>query len=257
MIDEILDNIRDSNALADIDANIEMGEYSSGLSILTSESVYSGSLCQHDSYLGNSLDMDNTCSMTAENHLIDSDLLDGLQVQGFQDSDVFENTFDNAESGIIIPQESLYDGVSNPTIDIDILQSDTKSNIDSQSVDIDDFSITPSADYLDEFMTPEEPYTSDEHIQTAVHNGTPQISFKGYQEDARDAAASNLQSKLSDNHIYYNGNLYSSDTMGGWDRFTGEKIRHAIQDARNSGRITDAKYTELMNDLKNACYFES
>ncbi len=96
--------------------------------------------------------------------------------------------------------------------------------------------------------------SSDDHL--LADNGSSSISFKGWQEDARNVAASELQSKLNTFHIYYPGTLSSDSTFGGWDRYTGKKIHDAIQNARNSGAISDTIYKELMRDLKKACYFQ-
>lgn len=96
--------------------------------------------------------------------------------------------------------------------------------------------------------------SSDNHL--LADDGSSSISFQGYQEDARNLAASELQNKLDTYHIYYPGTLTSSDSFGGWDRYTGKKIHDAIQNARNSGTISDTIYKELMRDLKKACYFQ-
>lgn len=87
-------------------------------------------------------------------------------------------------------------------------------------------------------------------------DGSSSISFQGCQEDARNIAASELQNKLDTYHIYYPGTLTSSDSFGGWDRYTGQKIHDAIQNARNSGTISDTLYKELIRDLKRACYYQ-
>lgn len=96
--------------------------------------------------------------------------------------------------------------------------------------------------------------SSDDHL--LADDGSSSISFQGYQEDARNIAASELQNKLNTYHIYYPGTLSSDSTFGGWDRYTGQKIHDAIQNARNSGAISDTIYKELMRDLKKACYFQ-
>ena len=101
---------------------------------------------------------------------------------------------------------------------------------------------------------PERSFGSSENHLT--DDGRFSISFQGYQENSRDISASELQNKLSYHRIYYPGSLSSDNTFGGWDRYTGQKIHDAIQNARNSGIITDDIYKELMRELKKACYYQ-
>ena len=81
------------------------------------------------------------------------------------------------------------------------------------------------------------------------------ISFKGYNETQRDLASSKLQEELKDAHIYP-GKLYSDKLWGGLDLYSGNLVHNALNDARNSGKITDSKYKDLMAQLKKACHHE-
>lgn len=83
-----------------------------------------------------------------------------------------------------------------------------------------------------------------------------ETSFKGREETARDLASSKLQDELKKASIYP-GDLYSDKLWGGLNNYSGEKVHDALNDARNSGRITDSKYKELMGQLKKACEHEN
>ena len=87
------------------------------------------------------------------------------------------------------------------------------------------------------------------------------VSFLGKQfsyesaNDTRDIAKSELLSALSSNHIYP-GSVYTDKLWGGLDYYSGNKVRDAINKARDNGSISDTTYKRLMQMLKKACHHQ-
>ena len=81
------------------------------------------------------------------------------------------------------------------------------------------------------------------------------ISFEGV-NDSRDIAKSELLSELSSNHIYP-GTVYTDNLWGGLDSFSGNRVRDAINRARDNGSISDSTYKHLIDKLKQACHHQA
>lgn len=76
-----------------------------------------------------------------------------------------------------------------------------------------------------------------------------------YDVDARNLAKSTLLTKLSANHIY-TSNLYTDKLWGGLDSYSGDKVYDAINSARDSNKISESVYRELIALLKKACHYQ-
>ena len=87
------------------------------------------------------------------------------------------------------------------------------------------------------------------------HSMAKSISFEGV-NDSRDIAKSELLSELSSNHIYP-GTVYTDNLWGGLDSFSGNRVRDAINRARDNGSISDSTYKHLIDKLKQACHHQA
>ena len=87
------------------------------------------------------------------------------------------------------------------------------------------------------------------------HSMAKSISFEG-SNDSRDIAKSELLSELSSNHIYP-GTVYTDNLWGGLDSFSGNRVRDAINRARDNGSISDSTYKHLIDKLKQACHHQA
>ena len=87
------------------------------------------------------------------------------------------------------------------------------------------------------------------------HSMAKSISFEGA-NDTRDIAKSELLSELSSNYIYP-GTVYTDNLWGGLDSFSGNRVRDAINQARDNGSISDSTYKHLMAQLKRACHHQA
>lgn len=85
-------------------------------------------------------------------------------------------------------------------------------------------------------------------------NLNEQYIEKSIADEKRDREASRYQDALKREHIYIDG-IYLSDLWGGFDQYTTNKIKDAINSARSKNRISDNTYQKLMDDLKNASYY--
>ena len=74
-------------------------------------------------------------------------------------------------------------------------------------------------------------------------------------EDKLNSEASRFQDELKSEHVYISGGIYLSDTWGGFDQYTTNKIKKAINKARCAGNISDKTYHKLMTDLKKASHY--
>lgn len=93
-------------------------------------------------------------------------------------------------------------------------------------------------------------------IENIKHQKSDDVSFKGRMETERDIESSKLQDELRNAHIYP-GELYSDKLWGGLDSFSGDLVHNALNEARNSNRITDSEYKNLMAQLKKACHHQN
>lgn len=244
-----------------IDSASVLGDYSNGmvspLELETSASLYTDTM-DYDSHLDGAM----RGSVTEARVPIANDNIEqsGIQptfsdcIDHFQQTDLCIHTSGEMLEPIDLGLEgsnevSFQSDAPEDSTEISLSSNDGTSFEDGTSI------YDPAIGRQDEFPNPTESIDSHDSNQANPHGY--QVSFGGYKEDSRDAAASKLQDKLSTYHIYYPGSLSSSDTWGGWDNLTGEKIKRAIKEARNEGRISDSKFIELMEDLKNACYYIS
>lgn len=87
------------------------------------------------------------------------------------------------------------------------------------------------------------------------HVSEKSISFEGNAEDRLNREASRFQDELKREHVYISGSIYLSDIWGGFDQYTTNKIKDAINNARSNNRISDNTYQRLMDDLKKASHY--
>lgn len=71
--------------------------------------------------------------------------------------------------------------------------------------------------------------------------------------EERDVAKSKLIDKLQSCHIDYS-RIYSDNTWGGIDSYSGNNIKDDINRARNNNLISDSEFNELLGLLIIACH---
>ena len=86
-----------------------------------------------------------------------------------------------------------------------------------------------------------------------AHHGCD-ISFGAAPDvDARNLAKSELIDKLNSYHIY-TPSLSTDNLWGGLDLYSGKSVYHALNEARDQGRISDTVFKNLTALLKKACH---
>jgi hypothetical protein len=109
-------------------------------------------------------------------------------------------------------------------------------------LDLSQYSVEDVREALDAALDSPEPSSGHE------------ITFQAAPDvDARNLAKSNLLDKLRIHGIH----VYNVDTdklWGGLDSSSGNKVYSAINDARDSGKISSSLYSDLIKLLKKACH---
>ena len=176
MIDTLLNNLGitdGSDTLTDTNSNVEMDDYSSGSSLSTSESVFSESLHQHDSALGNSLDVDHSSSLSLESQIDGLSSNDNFENQDFHETESINEGFGNS---ISTQEVGFAEMSSSPLIENSMQHSDTMTDVATSSIDIDNFVNVPTTDHLE--VSNEDIETLQERvegIERSEHKG--EISF--------------------------------------------------------------------------------
>lgn len=124
--------------------------------------------------------------------------------------------------------------------------SDIATLLDHSGVDLSMYDADEIEDVIKSVLD------GDYHSHAAVYGH--EISFGASPDvDARNLAKSALITKLGNNHIY-TSSLYTDNVWGGLDSYSGNKVYDALNDARDSNKISDYVFRELMTLLKKACH---